>query len=172
MPPTRRPNPRRAASPSEAVADIKAGLSSITQRLEEVFGAGTDGQARSFEFPIEGGAVNGVFGVSIRTGLGGVEAKTFGNLKPGPDGPEMADIREPLVDIYDEDGAVVVTVELPGVSEQDIAAALEGDVLRVEASGRRRYAAEIPLDAPVDAASMAQAFQNGILEIRLDRRLA
>lgn len=174
MAPNRRPNPRRAASPEEAVADIKAGLSSITDRLEAVFGAAASGQAQEqsgqFEIPIGDKTVSGVFGISMRMGLDGLEAKTFGNLRPGQEGPEMADTREPLVDVFDEGDEIVVTVELPGVTDEEVSTTILGDVLRVEAIGRRRYATDVPLGVPVDPDSLQRAYQNGILEIRLTRR--
>ncbi len=172
MPPTRRPNPQRPANPAEAVRDIKAGLNAITDRLEQVFGGagaasstgnGTDGLSFGT------GPLEGVFGFSVRMGAAGVETQTFGNLKPGPDGTEMADAREPLVDLIEDGATVTVTVELPGADADRIETTLDGETLRVAAEGGRRYATDIELGGPVDEASLSRNYQNGILEIRLTR---
>jgi HSP20 family protein len=74
--------------------------------------------------------------------------------------------REPLVDVFDEDGSVLIVVELPGVAENEIELASEDDILLLKTTGRRRYAKEILLPAPVDPATMTRSCTNGVLEVR------
>ena len=70
----------------------------------------------SFRVKGLGDEARGVYGFSIRTGLGGVpHVQRFGNIRPTPKGPIVDEIREPLVDVFDEGAEIMVTAELPGV---------------------------------------------------------
>ena len=45
----------------------------------------------------------GVYGVTIKTAIGGEPVvSTFGNIKKTPQGPAVSQEREPIVDIFDE----------------------------------------------------------------------
>ena len=80
-------------------------------------------------------------------------------------------MREPLIDIFDEAGHILVVAELPGVTNEDIELEVEGDILSLKATGReRRYAKELVLPALVDPASLQRTFQNAVLEIRLEKK--
>lgn len=167
-----RARPRRPSDPGEAVRDIKSGLSAIAERLEQVFSgdASATSSGGSFEIPIGSEKATGVFGVSVRMGTAGLETKTFGNLKPGATGPEVADTREPLVDIFDDPEALTVTLELPGVAVDDVEVAVEEQSIRIKTTGPRRYATEVPFDGAADADALERNHQNGILTLRLPRR--
>jgi HSP20 family protein len=112
----------------------------------------------------------GVYGVSIRTASDGTpRVERFGNIRKTDTGPEVADVREPLVDVFDEAQEMVIVAELPGVVEAQIQVDLKDDILSIETSGDRHYAKEILLDASVDPASLQQSYTNGILELRLTK---
>ena len=49
--------------------------------------------------------------------------------------------------MFDERDEVVVTAELPGAKDAEIAVELKGDMLIIETKGERRYAKEIDLPA-------------------------
>ena len=119
----------------------------------------------------DGEKLRGVYGISVRTGLNGVpQVERFGNLRRSSAGPEVAPVREPLVDLFDEGETMVVIVELPGVDERELQIELHGDVLSLETSGERRYAREILLPAPAAPESLQRSYRNGILELRLSRQ--
>lgn len=123
-----------------------------------------------FEVKGLGDKARAVYGFSIRTGAGGApRVERFGNLRATDDGPVVADVREPLVDLFDEGDELVVVAELPGVSAAQLQVELHEDILSVATSGERRYAKEILLSAPVDPASLRQTYTNGILELRLKK---
>jgi HSP20 family protein len=150
------------------LGEILKGLGGLIELLGEV-GEGKEIR-RSGE--LHGpGQLRGVYGVTIKSGLGGAAVvEHFGNIRPTAQGPEVSDVREPLVDIFDEADHVLVVVELPGVTSDDISVEVEGDILTLKASGRdRRYAKEVLLPAQVDASSLKRSFQNALLEIRLDK---
>ncbi|NJN16142.1 MAG: Hsp20/alpha crystallin family protein [Oscillochloris sp.] len=114
--------------------------------------------------------LRGVYGFSIRSGIGGKpRVEPFGNLRATERGPEMAEIREPLVDVFDEGEELLVLAELPGADETTIKVELHGDILALEAGGTRRYAKEVLLPAAADPASLQRSYRNGILEVRVKR---
>ena len=127
---------------------------------------------RTGEFKVKGlgDKAHGIYGVSVRVGIGGEpHVERFGNIRTTHEGPEVVDVREPLIDVFDEDNEIVVAAELPGVKEDAIEVDVRGDVLALSSSGERRYAKEVLLPSAVDAASMKRSFKNGLLELRLKK---
>ncbi len=118
-----------------------------------------------------GEKARGVYGFSIRSGIGGgaPHVERFGNIRKTEEGPVVADVREPLVDTFDEDAEIVIVAELPGVSEAQIQVELKDDILTIATSGDRLYAKEILLSAAVESNSLQQTYTNGILELRLKK---
>lgn len=115
--------------------------------------------------------MKGVYGFSIRTLVGGEPVvETFGNIKKTPKGPVVEEVREPLVDVFDEEKRILVVSELPGVAEGDIKTELKGDVLNVSAETKdRKYSKEVLLPSKVKAESLKRTYRNGILEIELEK---
>ena len=113
----------------------------------------------------------GVYGFSIRTLVGGKPViETFGNIKDSAKGPVVEEIREPMVDVFDEKDHILVLVELPGVEEKDVKLEIEGDILKLAATSKNReYAKEILLPARVKSEAMKTTYKNGIIEINLPK---
>ena len=113
----------------------------------------------------------GVYGFSVRTMVGGKPIiETFGNLKETPKGPVVEEVREPMVDVFDEKDHILVITELPGVSEEDIKVDIEGDILKLTAFNKdRKYAKEVLLPAKVKKEGMKSTYKNGMLEITLPK---
>ncbi len=148
------------------------GLGNLVDALSELAEKGEQIQARTGEFKVEslGKEARGVYGFSIRTDIGGLpKVEHFGNIHPSDEGLVVGEVREPLVDIFDEGDEVVVVVELPGVSEEDIKIEIKDDILSLETVGDRRYAKEILLPQAVQMATLQQAYKNGILELRVKK---
>ena len=114
---------------------------------------------------------HGVFGVSVRTLESGKSVfETFGNIKRTPKGPVVEEVREPLVDVFDEKGSIRLIAELPGVNQEEISVDVRGDILNLKAEGKeRKYAKEILLPAKVKPESLQKNFRNGVLEITLQK---
>jgi len=114
---------------------------------------------------------HGVFGVSVRTLESGKSVfETFGNIKRTPKGPVVEEVREPLVDVFDEKGSIRLIAELPGVNQEEISVEVRGDILNLKAEGKeRKYAKEILLPAKVKPESLQKNFRNGVLEITLQK---
>ncbi|MGA2031772.1 MAG: Hsp20/alpha crystallin family protein [Thermoguttaceae bacterium] len=122
------------------------------------------------------GKLRGVYGVSIRTGLGDhgqreVTVEPFGNVRQQPSGQTVfEDVREPLVDVHPEEDHVLVLAEIPGVSKKDVQLHLDGTQLTIEAQrGEKRYRKEVVLPVACAAENMRWECINGILRIRLGK---
>ena len=100
------------------------------------------------------GKLRGVYGFSVKTALGDqgereVKIEPFGNIRRESSGDAVVeDVREPLVDVYEEDDHVLVLAEIPGVSKKDVQLELAGDRLTIRARrGEKRYRKEVALPA-------------------------
>lgn len=132
--------------------------------------AGEKSQSGEFQVNGLGEKARGVYGFSVRTGIGGApHVEQFGNIRKTDSGPVVAEVREPLVDVFDEGPEIVIVVELPGVTESSIQVELKDDVLAIETSGERKYAKEILLSTAAEAGSLQKTYTNGILELRLKK---
>jgi HSP20 family protein len=154
----------------EGLGGLLRGLGDLVNLAERLAEQGEHAVSQEREFSSPGGA-RGVYGFSVRTGLGGAPTvERFGNVRATSEGPVVSDTREPLVDVFDEGAEVVVVAEVPGVQEKDINLDLEGDVLALSATGpKRKYEKEVLLPAPVDPATRRQSYQNGYLELRFKK---
>lgn len=115
--------------------------------------------------------VREISGFSLRTSKGQRPfLETFGNIKESPKGPVIERVREPMVDIFNKKGQVLVMAELPGVSEEEVNIDVVGDILLLLASNKdRKYSKVIPLPAKVKKENMIHIYKNGVLEIALQK---
>jgi HSP20 family protein len=112
----------------------------------------------------------GIYGFSVRTLAGKPVVETFGNLRETTTGPVVEEVREPMVDIFDEEDHILVIAELPGVSQDEIKIEVVGDILNLSACGTdRKYVKEMLLPSKVKAETLKTAYKNGILEITLEK---
>ena len=118
-----------------------------------------------------------IYGYSVKIGPDGKPiVREFGNLKPGKGGEgqpslNLQDMREPLVDVIEEENAVKVLAELPGVNKEDISLFLSDNVLTINVdTPERRYHKELSLPGEVDESSARSTYTNGILETVLTKR--
>jgi HSP20 family protein len=150
-------------------------LGGLIERLGELTEGGEE-FVRSGEIKGSGGKVRGVYGFSVKTGLGRdgeqeLKVEPFGNIHREPTGERVVeDVREPLVDVYEEDDHVLVLVEIPGVSKKDVQLDLRKDRLILRARRREKsYRKEVALPGEFSADKMHWDCANGILKIRLER---
>lgn len=162
------------------IGGLLKGLGSLLDLVARMAEEGTEESARpalseaegSGKVEALGGKLKGVYGFSVRMGIGGKPViEQFGNLRDTEGGPIVAEIREPLVDVLDEGDRVAVIAELPGVQEQDIQVQAHGDILEITAgTGDRRYEKEVLLPSVVEPASLESTYRNGVLQVRLAKR--
>ena len=115
--------------------------------------------------------MKGVFGFSIKTAVGGKPVvESFGNIKKTPQGPKVEEEREPITDVFDEKGEVVVMAEMPGITEEGISLDLKGDILAIKAvNGHRSYYKEVLLPSKVRPDTLTSNYKNGVLEVRIKK---
>jgi HSP20 family protein len=123
------------------------------------------------------GKLRGVYGISVRTGIGNrgepeLKIEPFGNIHQQPSGETVfEEVREPMVDVHEEEDHVLVLAEIPGVSKKDVHLTLNGDELVIEAQrGEKRYRKEVELPCEFATEAMRWECVNGILKIRFERQ--
>lgn len=150
------------------------GLSSLLNLVSEMAEKGQaevtrEGVARVRGLGQEGRAT---YGFTVRTGLGGIpRVERFGNVvRETEAGPVVEEVREPIVDIFDEKDEIRVIAEMPGVEESKIKLEVKGDILSIAAQdAQRKYAKEVILPAVADPKAMTSSYKNGVLEIKLPK---
>jgi HSP20 family protein len=148
------------------------GMGSLLNLAAKMAEEGHAESTQTEEFEALGGKLKGVYGFSMRMGLGGTPViEQFGNIQETETGPVITGTREPLVDVMDEGDHLVVIAELPGIEEQNIQLKAEGDILSISASTRdRSYQKEVLLPWAVGLETLESSYRNGILEIRITRQ--
>ncbi len=125
----------------------------------------------------KGGEIRGpyVYGFSMRVGPDGKpHIEEFGNVPrkfPGSS-ENMAEYREPLVDVMEGEETISVTAELPGVTKNDIDLSLDEDnqVLTIKVdTPERKYYKEVVLPAKVKSGKVKATYKNGILDVVFER---
>ncbi len=77
---------------------------------------------------------------------------------------------ETHVDVYEEGDVIRLVADLPGVEKDAIELKCDGEMLTISAaSDRREYDERVRLPARVDEHSASASFNNGVLEVTLDR---
>ena len=115
--------------------------------------------------------MKGVFGFSVKTMAGGRPVvEPFRNIKKSPKGPTVEEVREPIIDIFDEKEEVRLYAEIPGVSEEKIETEISGDILKLSAEDTdRKYAKEVLLPSKVKPETLEKIYKNGVLEIKIKK---
>jgi HSP20 family protein len=159
---------------SFSLGGLLGGLGGLMEKLGELAVAGEE-LSRSGEFKDAAGKIRGVYGINVRTALGDsgqteLKIEPFGNVHGDADRRLDEDVREPLVDIHEEDDHVLVLVELPGVAKEDVALQVSGDQLDLSAvRGKTTYSKHVDLPKNCSAERMNWECSNGILQVRFDR---
>jgi HSP20 family protein len=126
-----------------------------------------------------------VYGYSYTVGADGKPRfREFGNVRPsqrslggrrsglGAPPPMLTADREPMADVTTTDKEVKVTVEMPGITKQEIkVSAYEGvvEVSTIE-KAKRKYHRIIDLPSETDIETARSTYSNGILEIIFDKK--
>jgi HSP20 family protein len=111
-----------------------------------------------------------VFGFSMNVGPDGKPViRRFGNPPHEPSGERLSVI-EPLVDVVEEDGEIIVVAEVPGVDKDEIKVRVKGTALTIHSDNPNRpYHKEVNLPAKVSREEARSAIRNGVLEVRLKK---
>ncbi len=118
--------------------------------------------------------LKGVYGFSVKVGLGekgekGVKVEPFGNVRRDARTGEttVQEIREPIVDVFEEKDHILIVGELPGISTKDVRLEVQDDLLTIYAEKKdKKYRKEILLPRSYPKEKMEVSCNNGILEIK------
>jgi len=147
------------------------GLADLIEKLGDLADKGEQ-LKKSGEF--EHKDVKGVYGFSVKVGLGDkggkeVKVEPFGNVRRDEKSGEtvVQEIREPVVDVFEEKDHTLVVAEMPGISTKDVHLEVQDDLLTINAEKKdKKYRKEILLPRSYPREKMKMSCNNGILEIK------
>lgn len=155
---------------------LLGGLGAFVDKLGELAEKGEKlRKSGEFKSSDPAGKVRGVYGFSVKVGLGNeddVTVEPFGNVhKDQQTGKTVvAEVREPMIDIFEEENHILVVAEMPGIGESDIKLDLKEDILTISAGrGDKKYQKEVLLPAAYSPDKMSHTCRNGVLEVKLSR---
>lgn len=145
----------------ELVAKLQQEGKSEFSRTGEIKGLGPKGAKAVYGFSIK---LGGLAGESP-------QVETFGNIKKDEKGaPIVEEVREPLVDLFDEEDKIIIIAEIPGVEEGKIKIEVKDDILELKAEDSdKKYHKEILLPSKVKRESLRSTYKNGVLEITISK---
>lgn len=149
---------------------IFKGLTDLVEKLDEVAKSGGE-LSHTGEIPGEGHEVKGIYGFTVKVGLGGDKPRVepFGNIRQDRKSGRavVQEVREPVVDIFEEEDHILVVAEMPGVGVEDVTVEVADDVLTISARhGDKKYRKEVQLPRSIPRDRMHVACNNGVVEIR------
>lgn len=154
------------------IEGILGGLADLVEKLGELAEKG-EKLSRTKEFSVKEGEreLKGIYGFSVKVGLGReeVEVEPFGNIRRDAKTGHAVfeEVREPVVDVFEEEGYTLVVAELPGISKEDVSLKIEGEMLTIEAEkGKKKYRKELRLPRQYSLDDISYIVNNGILEIK------
>ena len=148
---------------------ILKGLGDLVEKLGDLEKQGEISKTGSINGP--GEQLRGIYGFTVKVGLGdqGPRIEPFGNIRRDADSgrTEVHEVREPMVDVFEEEDHLLVLAELPGVGKDDIKVDVKDDVLTITAErGDKKYRKEVLLPCCVPKSKMRVTCNNGVLEIK------
>ncbi len=157
-----------------ALGGILKGLGDLVGKLGELAETG-ERLSQTGEIRQEGGKLKGIYGFTVKVGLGDEAPKVepFGNIRKDTEsGRTVVDeVREPVVDLFEEPDHVLVVAEMPGIGKEDVQIEIHGDVLTISAQhGDKKYRKEVLLPASFAREQIEIACNNGVVEIKCGRR--
>ncbi|MCG8424077.1 MAG: Hsp20/alpha crystallin family protein [Proteobacteria bacterium] len=157
---------------SGSFGNVFKGLSELVDRLSDLSDKASE-LSNNGEFSDEKRGIRGVYGFSVKMGLGesgGMTVEPFGNVRRDQTTNEttVSEVREPLVDVFEEDDHMSVIAEMPGVGPGDIKLDVDGDILSISAAmPDRKYRKEVLLPRSVSTDQREISCNNGIVAIKL-----
>jgi HSP20 family protein len=149
---------------------ILKGLGDLVEKLEDLKETGEQ-LSRSGEIHGLGKEVKGMYGFTVKMGLGDDRPRVepFGNIRKDRESGHavVQEVREPVVDIFEEEDHVLVVAEMPGICVEDVQIAVQDDLLTITAErGDKKYRKEVLLPASLAREKMQISCNNGVVVIK------
>jgi HSP20 family protein len=153
----------------EGGAGILKGLGDLIEKLGNLSENGE--HSETGEIHGSGKDMKGIYGFTVKVGLGGDKPRVepFGNIRRDRESGRtvVQEVREPSVDIFEEDDHVLVVAEMPGISVADVQITVEEDLLTIVAEhGDKKYRKEVLLPASSSREKTQVSCNNGVVEIK------
>jgi len=173
---TRKSKPTEKSSQGEVtfgLGGILKGLTDLVGKLDDLAESGGD-LSRTGEILGKNQQVKGIYGVTVKLGLGDDQPRVepFGNIRKDTRSGNtvVQEVREPVVDVFEEKDHVLVVAEMPGVSAEDVSIEIDGDLLTLSAArGDKKYRKEVQLPESFSRDNAQVSCNNGVVEIRCRR---
>ena len=115
--------------------------------------------------------MKGIYGFTIKSGWAddGPRIEPFGNIRKDRESGRsvVQEVREPVVDLFEEEDHVSIVAEMPGISVEDVQIAVEDDLLTITAvHGEKKYRKEVLLPASYAREKMQVTCNQGVVEIK------
>jgi HSP20 family protein len=149
------------------------GLGDLVEKLGDLSKAG-DRLSQTGEIHGPGKDVKGIYGFTVKVGLGDDRPRVepFGNIREDRKTGHtvVQEVREPVVDVFEEEDHVLVVAEMPGIGKEDVKITVEDDLLTISAErGDKKYRKEVLLPASSTREKTQVTCNNGVVEIKCTR---
>jgi HSP20 family protein len=149
---------------------ILKGFGDLVEKLGELSETGEQ-LSRNGEIHGAGKEVKGIYGFTVKVGLGDDRPRIepFGNIRKDRESGRsvVQEVREPVVDVFEEDDHVLIVAEMPGISVEDVQLNVEDDLLIISAvHGEKQYRKEVLLSSSFAREKMQITCNNGVVEIK------
>jgi HSP20 family protein len=151
---------KRSSSEDIGFGGVFKGLADLIEKLGDL--AEKDDQIKE-QGEIHHRDIKGVYGFSVKVGLG-----DKGDKEDTESGDTLVhEIREPVVDVFEEKDHTLVVAEIPNISTKDVTLEVKDDLLTISAQKKdKKYRKEILLPRNYPWEKMKMSCNNGILEIK------
>lgn len=162
------------SEPGFGLGGILGGVSDLLEKLNQLAETGTEIR-RTGTFQRPGKPIQGIYGFTVNVGLGDdatPHVAPFGNIRKDRQTGEtvVQEIREPVVDLFEEKDHLLIVAEMPGIGARDVRLEVHDDVLTITASkGEKKYRKELLLPGSYPKKDMRVSCNNGVLEIKCVR---
>jgi HSP20 family protein len=157
----------------QGLGGILKGFGDLVEKLGELSKTG-DQLSQTGEIHGANKELKGIYGLTVKLGLGDDHPRVepFGNIRQDRESGRtvVQEVREPVVDIFEEEDHVLVVAEMPGISVEDVKITVEHDLLTISAArGDKKYRKEVLLPASSTREKMQVTCNNGVVEIKCKR---
>jgi HSP20 family protein len=152
---------------------ILKGLGDLVEKLSDLEKRGEISRTETIHGT--GEQLRGIYGFSVKVGLGkeGPRIEPFGNIHRDADSgrTEVREVREPMVDVFEEEDHLLVLAEMPGIGKEDVQVEVKDDVLTIAAErGEKKYRKEVLLPYCTSKEKIQVSCNNGVLEIKCSKQ--
>jgi len=152
---------------------ILKGLGDLVEKFGDLAETG-ERLSQTGEIHGAGKELKGIYGFTVKVGLGDDRPRVepFGNIRKDRESGHtvVQEVREPVVDVFEEEDHVLVVAEMPGVSVEDVHITVEDDLLTIMAErGDKKYRKEVLLPTSFARDKTQVACNNGVVEIKCMR---